>query len=94
MVTNRQYVTQQFIAAYHQLHALGLVGTRAEYAERCGITNTNLSAIEAGRRTAPIGAICNCISYYKVSPVWLFLGQGEFILDNIADGRSLPIEQK
>ncbi len=80
MTTDRQYVTQQFIAAYQQLHAMGLVGTRGEYAERCGITNTNLSAIEAGRRTAPMVAVCNCISYYRVSPTWLFLGVGDFIL--------------
>lgn len=77
---SRSDVTERFVLICNTLMRSGVVSTREQFSNSCGVMKQNYSAIAHGKRDVPIGAICMCIEKYNVSPNWLFLGVGDMFL--------------
>ena len=75
-------VKDRFVRAYEELRYRRLVTTKKEYCEIVGISGaSNLNRMETSDVCEPtITQICLLLNKFKVSPYWLMLGKGEFIV--------------
>ena len=71
-------ITKRFVLAYYKIYGLKEVRTRKEFCEKVDSASSNFKCMEAGSRNATVDNICRLIDVYGVSPVWLFLGTGDF----------------
>lgn len=75
-----QVVTLRFVQAYYKLFAMGAVKTKAEFSSHCALYRSNFRLMEKGGREASLNNICAMLDYYRISPAWLFKGEGDFLI--------------
>jgi repressor LexA len=84
-------ITVRFIAVYEKLQGLGFVLSKADFAQKIGVSNSMLSEIYKRRTNAGIKAIQNTVlTFPNINPDWLLTGQGQMMTSPTPDA---PVHQ-
>lgn len=83
MKTNRHVaaMTVRFLEIYPCLKQIDAVQTLSAFAESIGLQRAHYYKILHGARMLTVNQISALIEIYKISPNWLFLGEGNMFQD-------------
>lgn len=73
-------VTERFIACHDQLKTEGQIRSSRQFALKLGYRAQNLNEILKGNRDAPLELIRKAVEVYRISPLYLYAGEGNMFL--------------